>query len=1415
MRTACVCAAVAVGLSTLGARGADLVELDFSPPRLERFEKELSEIRHKHGLVAPTSEPAPLRIELDRSAARPGERWLEGRILIAPQFVAGATVDVALYAPGAAEPAGRASIEPGRAEGRFLVDLRAPRLNRARVVATLGRQGKPAAVAEALVSAEDGPAPLVPGQRIPVLLDVPEGVDPAAAVPVTFGVPFAAGSLWDAGTLRVVDGVGRAVPHQKEVLARWARQGAVKWVRVDAIVVPRGGCFLEVAPDNDRTGPALRVEEHDGRVTVDTGTAVYVLAKGRSPIEEIRVGNRRLATSHGARGLYVVDQRARLAMAAPEEETLAVEARGPVAACIRLEGWYRTDDGAPLARHITRLEFFADDPAARVQHTLVLTEDTNAVWFRDVGWELAVDAGEGTAAAFAVGGQDARPFKTVPLSGDESAWLVQDRHFHFAHDENHFVLAKAGPAGKAATVAEGERCGDWFAVAGARGGLGWACRDAAWQHPKEYEARPDRLVLHLYSSRAGEELDFRMPALVKKWNLKGWYLHTVPVRDRTRLDEFEKRTLAIRHTATGWAKTHALVLVPLAEAPADRMARAARLNAHPVFALPDPAWTWKTRAAGPMHPKDVEKFPQAEAAIAGAVDWWHARIHEFGEYGFVDYYAGPHLSYRGVYPHEKRYHWATYGLRPGLWRVYLRSGDRATREFIGRANQSFMDNTFAHWDCGKEIRGLLRSSAGGGDEPGTPATLPLYWHARGDLQISSSTDFDQFLYDYYLTGNRRARDVLLQFADGAKRAWSPRLAADNWRAMMMMRALVQIHGLTWDEDLLAMADATADVFSDAGGEVGLTKDRPYHSSTYKTQVDLAAVLDAWEITGRTRYRALADTLARHWWPAWIGRNPVAYMNPQGRIGELLFAETGDPSIAEVLANQIRWAGALYDREAARWRIEMDASAMHWLFQGIAQAQDVLSRSPAWTRLEAAQIGCEDFGYPVSFYVAKRDDQALTLRMAVPTLADACGLAGGAVAVRPAAPKNLWGQDLNRVVESSNGTVLVRLPKDAPEGAYEIAPQRAGAHFLVCDAKVPLVLYAPGYWQPAPPQDPPIRYYFQVPEGAQRPQLFLETGARVFDPAGQSLAEGPSRGWIDLPAEKPGLWSFEATHPGLVRVRNLPPLFAARDPESWFPAPIPRPTEEVAPERFDPKSRFVPGAIGTPGDQALHLAGRRALVLEGGPERPDGDGCRFLPFRQGTIEMFYRPNWSTFECVGKPVGLLTMVTGGDPWHLTHYGLKEDAIEWFQSRSLLAMFLTDGKSKLRSIRCYRRAIFEPGRWVHLAWAWGRPAGAVAVHSSGDVLVTQVFLDGQPGQSTRDPVPGNLPALAPLRLTTGSGFDGAVDELRISDTMRYTGPFTPPARDREFAVDEHTRALFHFNGSVEGASYGQPAAVLAVVK
>lgn len=93
------------------------------------------------------------------------------------------------------------------------------------------------------------------------------------------------------------------------------------------------------------------------------------------------------------------------------------------------------------------------------------------------------------------------------------------------------------------------------------------------------------------------------------------------------------------------------------------------------------------------------------------------------------------------------------------------------------------------------------------------------------------------------------------------------------------------------------------------------------------------------------------------------------------------------------------------------------------------------------------------------------------------------------------------------------------------------------------------------------------------------------------------------------------------------------------------------------------------------------------------------------------------------------------------------------------------------------------------MHLAWVWRmKDAG----------LQTLLFVDGKRGGPHSAAYRKTEPAFAPTALLLAR-LNAAYDELRLSDVPRYTSDFTPPARDRELEVDEHTRALLHFNGDL----------------
>ena len=100
---------------------------------------------------------------------------------------------------------------------------------------------------------------------------------------------------------------------------------------------------------------------------------------------------------------------------------------------------------------------------------------------------------------------------------------------------------------------------------------------------------------------------------------------------------------------------------------------------------------------------------------------------------------------------------------------------------------------------------------------------------------------------------------------------------------------------------------------------------------------------------------------------------------------------------------------------------------------------------------------------------------------------------------------------------------------------------------------------------------------------------------------------------------------------------------------------------------------------------------------------------------------------------------------------------------------------------------------GSWQHMALV--RNGSSWKVYKNG----TQV-LSISNSNTYNNNLSYTKPAIGVFdRLAVNGGrlfFNGHIDELRISDTARYTSNFTPPTS--EFTNDSNTLALFHFNGS-----------------
>ena len=271
------------------------------------------------------------------------------------------------------------------------------------------------------------------------------------------------------------------------------------------------------------------------------------------------------------------------------------------------------------------------------------------------------------------------------------------------------------------------------------------------------------------------------------------------------------------------------------------------------------------------------------------------------------------------------------------------------------------------------------------------------------------------------------------------------------------------------------------------------------------------------------------------------------------------------------------------------------------------------------------------------------------------------------------------------------------------------------------------------------------------------------------------------------------------------------------PESWFTVWLDRVVLRPGqrwPWPAPTSAGFVPGALeDAPINRGFAFTGLRRLAFNGasegtlttGRDDPDPRSVHW-GLRAGTLEFWCRPSWNAED--GKEHVFLEGVAYG---HRLQSRLRKRGAD---GDNRLEFTIADAGRSARTV--HGRAALEAGRWHHVAATWDFPRSHL-----------QLFVDGRPVASQGpgpDPWPSSLvpkddaggPGMGigendcrsmPMQAFIGgdpqcdpsNGAGAVLDELRISDVARYSDPFTP--QRKEFAVDEHTRALFHFENETHG--------------
>jgi len=580
--------------------------------------------------------------------------------------------------------------------------------------------------------------------------------------PVTSGVPFAQGALKAPDASALFDADGRELPLQTEVLATWP-DGSVRWLLLDF--------QIDLEPEQSRAlllrhGPAVRrapignpvqMRKTDDLVEIDTGPLrVRRHTRSHHLLDEALLdlngdgqftdASENLGPARLVRGLLSAEllrPGGKLGFVVGEAEpaTITVEQSGPLRACMRIEGRHSAH-GEPAFRYVLRVHAFRGQPFLRIFYTFI-NDHQDALMARLTCLRLHLHCGNAV-------GKDA-----YGLLG-ATREITRGFDHVLQVDENRYEV-DGKPAGK--------RAPGWAAVGAEKAGLAIGVREFWQQWPKRIQCMTG--IREVSSGLLGTVRVGIFPSL-----REGLYAGK-PIEEESKLYYYLRDGLYT--FKVGVAKTHELWATFYKGKPdVERLSAFFRAAEEPLLATCEPAYVDATKVYGDLPPADPKKYAGYDAWLSRALDS-HLKLRDkTREYGMLNY---------GDWYGERRVNWGNleYDLQHGLFLQYLRTGDR---RFFLRAEQAarhHIDVDVVHatnphlknpWAAAPQVGEIwlhaLNHTGGYYDEKTSGLPVSRTYHLGhstnfGHVWVTGDLDY------YYLTGDRRARDVALQIADAMLR----------------------------------------------------------------------------------------------------------------------------------------------------------------------------------------------------------------------------------------------------------------------------------------------------------------------------------------------------------------------------------------------------------------------------------------------------------------------------------------------------------------------------------------------------------------------------------------------------------------------------------------------------------------------
>ncbi|WP_413935843.1 hypothetical protein [Nitrospira sp. BLG_1] len=635
-----------------------------------------------------------------------------------------------------------------------------------------------------------------PAAALPVSIPLQVGSQSVlsnAQWPVTMGIPFPEGTLFDAQSLGVFEN-GVRIPAQLIPRAMWRPLGgSIKWLGVDFTarydgMVPRTYTLQHVSPTSPTPSSPLKVSQTPKTISVETGPLkfrvnrqrfagieqVFFKENNHAPMKQtLRSGKPFLVDEAGT--LYTSDNGLLPDQTMPGSG-VELEEFGPQRVTLRASGWYISATGNKLCQFVTRISAYANQPFIRISHRTILTYDTRQNRIQDLGWDNHTLVGAGT---YAFGIEGSKPVEGPAPKRGKTTFLHQEKGDAFRLVD-----------GNGATLTTGRHADGWLAVKGLAPKFPHmviGIKDIYQKYPKELEldnvigaSQPPgnsgsqlHQIVHFWPKHGrtvfeGSPVDTAQEHIYKlRYAHQGRLMQLQPPVDYTNAvtgyltEELNGHPdgdgeVSGMNSANGQGlviNNELLLSFHSSSTPSDRIQAQVALFREDPHALASSEWNAASEVLGKLSSVDRQFDPATERALEIAMPGYlHGIVEQGDEYGMW-IYGNIHNSWDPAHGRaliHRVWNASHYQNVWGDWMLYFRSGNPAHLRWARVHSDHHMDIDTNNFDDGSAIHGR----AG------------YMYHVKGFLPWGGDSGLHEhwinpaaFMLRYYLTGDRRALDL--------------------------------------------------------------------------------------------------------------------------------------------------------------------------------------------------------------------------------------------------------------------------------------------------------------------------------------------------------------------------------------------------------------------------------------------------------------------------------------------------------------------------------------------------------------------------------------------------------------------------------------------------------------------------------